>query len=115
MYLGKLYFSAGINESIASSEKVAKFVYDCLTRHSYMDWGNVDDEDWDANDYAVSLGSPMSGNRVKLGEDRVLSAYKIPDKLFPLFKSGYFGKSKKIWIITEPYSYYTTVLYPDEY
>lgn len=107
LYLGEIYLSPRIKESIISSEKAAEYVYDCLTRHSYMDWGNVDDEDWEANDYAVSLGSPV-GNRVKLKEGRVFSVYIVPDSISSLFMS------KRIWIITEPYSYYTTILYPNE-
>ena len=61
-----------------------------LSRHANDDWGEVDEHDRKANDYALAHGL------------RVLSAYTL--------KSG-----QKIWIITEADRSTTTILLPEEY
>jgi hypothetical protein len=63
---------------------------ECLQRHARGDWGDVCDEDKQANDRAL-----------KNGDERILSAYSIT--------------GKKIWIITEWDRSVTTVLFPEEY
>ncbi len=65
-------------------------VRDGLGRHSQGDWGNLCDEDRQAN------------NRALVEETRLLSAYKS--------KAG-----KKFWIITEADRSSTTVLLPEDY
>ena len=60
-----------------------------LLRHQGGDWGNLDREDTEANDYAVDH------------DLRILSAYEIDNE--------------KFWIITEWDRSYTTILLPDEY
>lgn len=60
-----------------------------LQRHQSNDWGDVCQEDWDANDHALNDGT------------RLLSAYLVNDS--------------KIWIITEADRCSTTVLLPEEY
>ena len=57
--------------------------------HANCDWGEVDADDRDANNYAAA------------NEERVLSAYTVA--------------GTKIWIITEWDRSVTTVLFPDEY
>jgi hypothetical protein len=61
------------------------------------DWGIVDQEDWAANDYAVSR------------EMRLLSAYSIPTQL----RDG--APDPKVWVITEADRSSTTVLFPSDY
>ena len=61
-----------------------------IKRHAKGDWGDLDDEDKQVNDYAVENGS------------RILSAYLI-------------GVKDKIWIITEADRSSTTILLPSEY
>jgi len=61
-----------------------------LARHANGDWGEVDEPDRKANEYAVEHGL------------RVLSAYKL--------RTG-----QKIWIITEADRSKTTILLPSEY
>ena len=61
-----------------------------LTRHRNGDWGEVSNEDWRANNNALTAGN------------RVLSAYRLKDQT-------------KIWIITEADRSVTTILLPDEY
>jgi len=61
-----------------------------LVRHARGDWGDLDDEDRQANDDAVRNGG------------RVLSAYHLPT-------------GEKLWIITEADRSSTTLLLPSEY
>ena len=61
-----------------------------ITRHQHGDWGDVDSEDWGANNSALRYGS------------RILSTYK-------LLGAGV------LWIITEADRATTTLLLPDEY
>lgn len=61
-----------------------------LDRHLSGDWGNVGDEDWEANDRALQDG------------ERVLSCYALPDHT-------------NIWIITEADRSATTILLPEDY
>lgn len=61
-----------------------------LTRHVTGDWGDLDDEDKQLNDRALT------------GEDRIFSAYILPT-------------GQKVWVITEWDRSATTFLLPDEY
>ena len=61
-----------------------------LARHISGDWGELDEEDWKANDAALEHGG------------RLLSRYITP--------SG-----TTFWIITEHDRSVTTILLPDEY
>ena len=61
-----------------------------LQRHLYGDWGDVDPEDWEANQSALEHG------------ERLVSVYIISDEL-------------TLWIITEWDRSATTLLLPDEY
>jgi hypothetical protein len=61
-----------------------------LARHARGDWGDVDVEDWKANDAAVRAG------------DRILSAYKTLT-------------GETLWVITEANRSVTTILMPAEY
>ena len=62
---------------------------DLLKRHQQGDWGQLCDEDKEANDQALIDG------------DRILSAYEIG--------------GEKVWIITEWDRSATTILLPSEY
>lgn len=61
-----------------------------LVRHAQGDWGDVCQEDKEANDEALKSG------------ERLLSAYTLPD-------------GEKIWIITEADRSSTTLLFPEDY
>jgi hypothetical protein len=61
-----------------------------LDRHASGDWGEVDEHDRQANEYAVEHGL------------RVLSAYTL-------------SSGEKIWVITEADRSSTTILLPEEY
>jgi hypothetical protein len=60
-----------------------------LERHHRGDWGDVDKDDWAANDRALEEGS------------RILSSYQV--------------QGRKVWIITEADRSSTTFLLPNEY
>jgi hypothetical protein len=64
-----------------------------LARHVCCDWGDLCEEDKQANDRALLEGS------------RLLSSYKFPGKDGP----------KELWIITEADRSVTTCLLPSEY
>ena len=61
-----------------------------LSRHQRGDWGNLDKEDKQANDQALTLG------------DRIFSAYQVAEMV-------------KFWVITEADRSATTILLPEEY
>src|SRR5262249_37743954 len=90
--LGRLVATPGAIEALAESGQTPAFFID---RHLRGDWGDVDAEDWQANDRALQDGS------------RLLSAYRTL-------------KGKKLWVITEAAGddgkrAATTILLPDEY
>lgn len=60
-----------------------------LKRHTTGDWGDLCEEDKQANDAAVTTG------------DRILSSYDL--------------RGRKVWIITEADRSVTTLLLPEEY
>jgi hypothetical protein len=61
-----------------------------LRRHSTGDWGDVDEEDRQANEQSL------------LDDSRILSAYKL-------------STGERLWIITEADRSSTTLLLPSEY
>jgi hypothetical protein len=61
-----------------------------LRRHASGDWGNVDSEDWAANDAALRHGT------------RLVSSYTTQDKTI-------------FWVITEADRSVTTILLPSDY
>jgi hypothetical protein len=88
--LGEVVATASIAERMDSFPSFSLFVYNSLTRHIKGDWGELCQEDKDANDSAVIEG------------DRIVSSYNYSDNV-------------KIWIITEWDRSVTTILYPSEY
>ena len=86
--LGQVVATVGVTAWIEDGGHHAA-VGDCLYRHQNGDWGEVDADDREANNYAAA------------NEERVLSAYTVD--------------GTKIWIITEWDRSVTTVLFPDEY
>lgn len=90
--LGRIVSTPGALEALTNAGQApAQF----LTRHAACDWGEVDDEDKQSNDEALTTGA------------RLLSTYTLAD-------------DTRIWIITEATDEYgqreaTTILLPDEY
>jgi hypothetical protein len=73
--------------------------FQLLGRHVRGDWGDVCQEDAQANDEALRIGA------------RVLSAYVLPP---PLSEGGTLAPVK-VWLITEADRSVTTILLPEEY
>lgn len=65
-------------------------VLTAMRRHAAGDWGDVADEDWNANEQALVLG----------------------ERLFSVYHSS---QAQKFWIITEHDRSATTILLPEEY
>lgn len=82
---GAMYITHAARETVSNSEAAAAFA-----AHLCGDWGDVDAEDWAANDRALAEGA------------RLLSAYRT--------KAG-----TKFWIITEGDRSMTTLLLPSDY
>lgn len=83
--LGQLVATPGALDSL-TQEEINTF----LPRHNSGDWGDVCQDDREANDQALLNGA------------RLLSAYRSQNKV-------------KFWIITEHDRSVTTVLLPEEY
>lgn len=86
--LGELYATPGVIQALKEA-MLSAGIY--LGRHLCGDWGDVDREDWDANNQALEEGG------------RVLSAYTLPHT------------GATIWIITEHDRSRTTMMLPEEY
>jgi hypothetical protein len=90
--LGQVVATPAALEVLADAGQTPEFF---LERHVIGDWGEVDGEDWKANDQAL------------IGGSRLLSAYRTL-------------RNVRIWIITEATNdegkrEATTLLLPDEY
>ena len=85
--LGQIVATPGALEAIEKSQQSPS---DFLARHLEGDWGDLCDEDKEANDQALIDGS------------RIFSSYQI-------------CKEEKIWVITEADRSSTTILLPSEY
>ncbi len=92
---GQIVATRGVYDLAFQNPDFAQFIQKSLNRHVKGDWGDVDAEDKETNDYALKE------------ETRLLSAYN--DDRFP--KNGI----STIWIITEADRSTTTILFPDEY
>lgn len=85
--LGQLLITPGALEALGESgELPTKF----LQRHTRCDWGDLCDQDKQANDAALEEGT------------RIFSAYHT-------------GVGEKVWVITECDRSATTILLPAEY
>ena len=92
---GQIVATRGVYDLACQNPDFTQFIQKSLNRHVKGDWGDVDEEDKQTNDYDLKHGM------------RVLSAYN--DDRFP--KHGI----STIWIITEADRSATTILFPDEY
>jgi hypothetical protein len=85
--LGRLLITPGAQEALLSCDN--KSPLDLLYRHQRGDFGDLCEEDWDANERALKEGS------------RIFSSYKIYENVF--------------WVITEADRSATTIMLPEEY
>jgi len=87
---GSLTLTEGITALLYDDLDFRGLVHDALSRHCSGDWGNVSEDDREANNLALKEGG------------RLMSVYSFP----PM---------PRIWIITEADRSRTTILLPDEY
>ncbi len=92
---GQIVATRGVYDLASQNPDFAQFIQKSLNRHVKGDWGDVDDNDKEANNQALKQST------------RLLSAYK--DERFPQHGVA------TIWIITEADRSATTILFPDEY
>lgn len=86
--MGLLVVTNGINDKL-DSVRFSKEITVALHRYTRGDWGEMEQEDIEANNEALRTG------------ERLFAAYKTSEG--------------KIWIITEADRSATTILFPDEY
>lgn len=89
--LGNVVATSGVYAMVGEDIKFNQFVAKSFERHCNGDWGDLDEEDKMANDFAL-----------RNGDDRLFSKYV-------------FNEEVSIYIITEWDRSYTTILFPDEY
>ena len=87
--LGQAVMTRGIAEKMEQDKEFAKFVNVSFIRHANGDWGEMCEEDKQANEDAL------------IHEERLFSSYTKGEW--------------KIWIITEWDRSVTTILFPSEY
>lgn len=87
--LGRTVITPTALEALTSRD-LANLIPTILARHELGDWGDVSQEDREANDTAVK------------GGERLLSAYDI--------REGF-----RVWVITEWDRSMTTILLPEDY
>ncbi len=85
--LGRTLATPGALQALVCAEQLPT---ELLRRHLSGDWGDVDKEDWRANDRALK------------DEERLFSAYILRTDV-------------KVWVITEWDRSATTLLLPEEY
>lgn len=93
---GFLNTTIGINEEMQNNSAFAEFFQNSFERHSKEDWGDLDEEDFESNNFALE------------NKERILSSYHLP-------KNITIENESKIWIITEWDRSVTTILFPSEY
>ncbi len=76
--------------ALAALQEAGESPLGYLRRHMAGDWGEVDPEDWQENEFSLTRGL------------RLLSAYTLPTGV-------------KLWLITEADRSSTCVLLPEEY
>ena len=95
--LGQVVMTAALHHSAISEPLLWDYITLCVERHRSGDWGELDPEDSEANDRALT------------GGDRVFSSYPLPEHLV-----GTLAESK-LWIITEWDRSSTCILWPGDY
>ena len=89
---GRLTATDDVNEKMQNNDRFYDFVMDSVNRYCACDWGDVSENDRNANTAAVCAG-----------DERILAAY-ISTEL-----------KTKIWILTAADRSVTTVMFPYEY
>ena len=94
--LGEIVVTSEVARFMNENWKFSKFVLGCLKKYISCEWGDMDEDDREANDNAVDE------------DERILACYPIPDDI-PI------DWEDRIYIITEWDRSYTTILFSSEY
>ena len=89
--LGRVVITRGLNNLIENSENLRNELNGALSRYFNCDWGDTCEDDKVLNDAAV-----------KNNNDRIVAKYVLSNDI-------------KIFIITEAYRSYTTIMLTEEY
>lgn len=95
--MGVVLASAQVKNNLQNKD-FNLFIDKCIRRHLSKDWGDLEDEDIEANFHALEHNQ------------RVLSSYKLEN-----LKDKLNLPNDKIWIITEYDRQTSTILFPSEY
>lgn len=87
LLLGQIVATPG---ALKALERTHQSPQEFLSRHVTGDWGEMDEQDWQENEFSVTHGF------------RILSSYRT-------------AADEKLWVITESDRSATTLLLPDEY
>ena len=87
---GQIVVTRSVSNEMSKNGEFSMFVFDSLSRHLNGDWGDICEDDKNANDRACDND-----------DDRIFSSYVFKDY--------------KIWIITEYDRSATTILFPSDY
>jgi len=87
---GQIVMTAGVCERAAEDDQFAAQVQASLARHLSGDWGDLEEEDTQENEFSL-------------------------DKYLRLFSSYVLADGGSLWIITEADRSVTTMLFPSEY
>jgi len=93
--LGRIMMTRALAACFRSVEEAAEACLPFLLRHAAGDWGEVSEEDRDANDMAIT----------QQGAARVMSVWQIETPC---------GGRPRLWIITEADRSVTTLLLPSD-
>lgn len=85
-----------VKMTMAENAIFSTFCNNCLQNHKSGNWGDLEIEDKESNDFALE------------NNERILSSYKFPLEIN-------IPHEVKIWIITEHDRSVTTLLFPSEY
>lgn len=92
---GKVVYSAEVAEKASTNREFRLFILEAIKRYLKCDWGDICDDDKEANKESLKNGSMLMGS------------YSYKDKAY--------NKESIIWIITEGDRSVTTILFPHEY
>ena len=87
--VGQVFMTRGIDNAVDNNSNYKIEILDSLIRYIHCDWGDLCDEDKEANELAIQ------------NNDRILATYTT--------------SCGKIYIITESNRSYTTVMFANEY
>jgi len=99
--LGPILYTQTVNRWVKEKPEILYRIHDYLVQYIDGDWGDLDEDDWQANIDTIRRKTPNG---------RLMGAYKLTD-------------DKRLWIITDGYGMqdegvsccYTTILSPDDY